>query len=380
MPGRNWTKGSVSGGVQRGGGTLARLAAVAALAVLSVSSLQGQESMQSLRDTVAKQAEIVAGQQVSKQASFGRRSGATADLQSQMQAATTEREQILHRSDAGAARGSSPTMGGATKAPGTSTGLGAAQRGPAEASDLCRQGKPFIATINGRRQGAVFTPDPQYNLYTIKGCNLGMRQGQMHLVGRFRSGPQVGMIVNFWSDDSIIASMDSGVSGELDQSDVHLVVILASGQQLDFPGQRFYAVRETTTLTTIPKDWVRFASVKDAGGHPVPTAYWPTASVSRASGDRFSGGGQDYYDFSRLKPGFTTESFHLSYLWINHYNTAITTVYTDGLFQAAWDGDNVAVTLGAQTEHNNAVRTDRAFSVYSLTVQVTGPRGVDPVN
>ena len=35
-----------------------------------------------------------------------------------------------------------------------------------------------ITTVNGQRRGIFFTPDPKYNLYTIKGCGFGDAQGR----------------------------------------------------------------------------------------------------------------------------------------------------------------------------------------------------------
>src|SRR5262249_36385558 len=100
--------------------------------------------------------------------------------------------------------------------------------------------QPQIYTVNGRGQDVVFTPETQHNLYTIKGCKFGEQQGEVHLYGHFKS-PLIKMVVEFWSDDSIVATVDSGVSGELDQDNVTLVVKTMGAGQVQKGGFRFYA-------------------------------------------------------------------------------------------------------------------------------------------
>lgn len=250
----------------------------------------------------------------------------------------------------------------------------------------CALGKTVLMTVNGKSGGTVFTQDPSYNLYTIRGCNFGTQQGQLHLYGAFKTG-QVPLLVNFWGDNSIVAAMDPNLSGEIDQSNVHLVLVLANGQQFDQGGEQFYAARDITTLPSIPFSWITFGQVRDASNWPlVPDnrATLPSIIVSRTSTDRFSGG-QDYYDFSRLKPGFTTYSYQFGSYSIDCTDDARqTTLYTDGSFQPQWDGDNIRITLGAQTCHFGPYALlpayDEAASSYILAVQVSGPRGVDPLN
>jgi hypothetical protein len=250
----------------------------------------------------------------------------------------------------------------------------------------CATGKTVLMTVNGKIDGTVFTPDPTYNLYTIKGCNFGTQQGQLHLYGAFKSS-QIPLLVNFWSDDSIVATMDPNLSGEVDQNNVHLVLVQANGQQIDRGGEQFYAAREIKTLSSIPPDWITFGQVRDASGWPVTPSYGatlPSIVVSRTSSNRFSGG-QDYYNFNRLKHGFTTYSFQFGYYPVTCTDDTVqTTLYTDGSFQPEWDGNNIRVTLGAQTCHFGPYfllpAYDEAASSYVLAVQVSGPRGVDPLN
>lgn len=96
------------------------------------------------------------------------------------------------------------------------------------------------------------------------------------------------------------------------------------------------------------------------------------------SENRF-GGGQDYYDLSRLNPQFTVDTVAL-YSWTPDCNdfSYSATRYIDGVTTARWDDKgNIIVALGGTTCHySNGV--DMAQEVYNIRFNVTGPRGVDP--
>jgi hypothetical protein len=249
----------------------------------------------------------------------------------------------------------------------------------------CQQGKTTIFSINGAApQAIVFTPDQEYNLYTIQGCNFGVQRGQLSLVGHFKNFT-IPLTVVDWTDKGIIAGMDPNLSGELDQNkDVTFFLTRADGQRAEIDGTSFYAVRQSITLPTIPQAWVTLGTVRDVSGAALQ-AYYRTGPTDNSSGtaarlstNRFSGG-QDYFDFSRLNSQFSLDSMQLQYV------TAETecpsgggqTDYIDGTTTAQWDGDGIRVFLGGITCHFPSTG-DQAFSVYTLQVQVTGPRGVDP--
>ncbi len=389
----------------------------------STGAAQKKPTLDELRQKYLKNARPVAGQKIPNPQAAQRldNSPAITVLKKQMQTATAERSAIIQSGKpsvtaAGGSTAASANSKIASSEKQTSFGARPSQASSAESSrvsassieqsrrdggvassDLgktpndpkatqndCALGKTVLTTIDGTIEGATFTPDPQYNLYTIKGCNFGTQQGQLHLYGHFRAG-QLALIVNSWSQDSIVSALDTNLRGESDQDDVHLVLIPAGGAQIDRGGQKFYAARETVTLQAIPQAWVNFGQVIDAGRavvQPVYSVNAPSAVVTRTSGDRFSGG-QDYFNFSRLKPGFTTDSFQLTY-FPPPCTDDNTTYYNDGTFQPQWDGDNIRVILGAATCHVGAVGNipgyDWAQSSYILAVQVSGPRGVDPVN
>ena len=268
---------------------------------------------------------------------------------------------------------------------------GAAGLGVAMA--ICQH--PRIDTVNGQTKGAVFTPDPQYNLYTIKGCLFGDTQGQAHLYGAFASG-QVALQIEFWSDTQIVAKVDPQVTGELDQDNVSLVVVPSGAPQLQQSGFKFYAIRETTLLTKIPMSAVNFGQVTDSGGHPVsfgaqgPGLYdSPPARPGFAgmSAEVFRGTlyvfppGQDLFDFSKMKPGFTTDNMQLKYSVLP--NNGCDLYMVGGSWNAEWVGDNIRVSWQQQHCHEapggmGVGSFDTSLSHYALSVWVSGPRGVNP--
>ena len=250
--------------------------------------------------------------------------------------------------------------------------------------------RPTIATVNGQTKGTVFTPDPQFNLYTITGCMFGDRQGQAYIYGAFAAG-QVALQTEFWSDTQIVAKVAPQITGELDQSNVTLVVVPSGASMVQKAGFKFYALRETTLLTKIPMTSVNLAQVTDTGGHPI--AFGPQGSANYSSpGSYFSGmsaevdrgsthvfpGGQDLFDFSKLRPGFTTESMSLNYSVLPNDGDSY---QVDGTWNAEWVGDNIRVSWQMQHSHSasfGAGDMDISRSSYGLNVWVNGPKGVSP--
>ncbi|MBZ5528413.1 MAG: hypothetical protein LAN71_11000 [Acidobacteriia bacterium] len=256
---------------------------------------------------------------------------------------------------------------------------------------------PSIGSVNKQANGVVFTPDPQYNLYTIKGCMFGDTQGQAHLYGPFAAG-HVALQIEFWSDSQIVAKVDPQVTGELDQDNVTLVLAPSGAPQMQKPGFKFYAMRETTLLTRIPRSTANLVIVTDTGGNPVNFGpqdnskyYSPTTSstsfagmsaeVSRAATYVFNGN-QDLFDFSKMKSGFTTDNMQLNTRVLP--NDCGENYIVNGTWKTEWVGDNIRVTWQMQHCHeaSSAVfgvgSMDVSNSDYGLSVWVVGPRGVNP--
>ncbi len=251
--------------------------------------------------------------------------------------------------------------------------------------------RPTIATVNGQTKGTVFTPDPQGNQYTITGCMFGDQRGQAYIYGAFAAG-QIALQIEFWNDTKIVAQMPQQITGELDQSNVTLVVVPSGASMVQKAGFKFYALRETILLTKIPMTSVNLAQVTDTGGQPItfvlpiqraeynsPSSNIPGMSVEVR---RFSfyvfPGGRDLFDFSKLRPGFTTENMSLNYLVLPNYGDSY---QVDGTWNSEWVGDNIRVTWQMQHSHsaiNGGPDADQSLSDYGLSVWVTGPKGVSP--
>jgi len=295
---------------------------------------------------------------------------------------------------------------------------------------------PCVATtkirlVDGKTKGVVFTPiipgsngSYQVPQHVIQGCYFGKQQGSAYLFGNFKKG-QLQLNINYWSDSEVDVALDPNLEGEMDEDNVTLVVKLADGTQLKAPGFKFYAARgEPIPLQVIPS----YALQAKYGGTPpttfvspqsgnVPGAYLAREKsqfISRTVGNKCTDpinsstlpkghdSGVDYYDFSKLRQGFTTDS----YSWVYWYNSAndcraLQKVDTrnycekgpsvtpgDNLLEVQWDGDNIKVGWrtqfcawsGWELQNGtwNGVFDVYSMSRYALTVYVVGPKGVTP--
>jgi len=250
---------------------------------------------------------------------------------------------------------------------------------------LCAQ--PAIYTVNGSSQGVVFTPQTQYDLYTIKGCKFGEQQGEVHLYGHFKS-TMIKMVVEFWSDSSIVAAVDPGVSGELDQDNVALVVKTTGAGQVQQGGFRFYAARETVLLSSLPADhtFLNHSFVSPWTTQylsPVPDSQGWTAHVVRSGDFKDAQGADDSYSLRGLTAGFDGDSVQLAWGGMTQLQCAQKIggqLVTHGSFNVYWDDQGgVLVEYPAQqciSEPFGNIALDS--SNYWMAIWVTGPRGVEP--
>ncbi|MGH9780400.1 MAG: hypothetical protein ACRD33_01155 [Candidatus Acidiferrales bacterium] len=282
---------------------------------------------------------------------------------------------------------------------------------------LCAQDPTMrILHVSGSSSPATFTPIDEYNLYTITGCSFGNQAPTndasptdwVHIYGG--TGSFYGKFaIKFWSDNEIEVSLDESLSGFPDLNNLNLVVKRADGRQTQKGGFKFYAARQTVPLTTIPQSWVKLApfptdwsiaySTPPASGfvYPKPAIPAPGASAGSAYLSRSSDGHKfdidlpyyDYYDFSRLAPGWTTDSFEVDPFEANCPAGAgwtLTYKQSFGAWSGQWDGNNIRVGL-SDTSCSGFIAPapfignyqNWTGSYYALTVWVTGPRGIDPL-
>ena len=257
-----------------------------------------------------------------------------------------------------------------------------------------------IISVSGNAGPATFTPIDQYNLYTITGCSFG-NPGANEKVSIYGAGSfQGNFTIKFWSDNSIAISLDESITGYPDLSNITLVVQRSDGQQAQKPGYRFYAFRQVVPLSAIPSSWTQLLSLttgfktlspqysSPASSLPGPGPSTATSSVSRFyDGAKFDPTGQsDYYDFSKLSSGWTTDSFQ-----VNTYGAScpyvITYKQSFGTWHWDWDRTNPNnIRVWPSTTTCSGVLPPAPWvnyqnltaSYYSLQVWVIGPRGIDP--
>lgn len=241
---------------------------------------------------------------------------------------------------------------------------------------------PSITTVSGQQgTSAVFTQDPQYNLFTIRGCNFGQNKGQAQLSST-SGGKLTDLTIDTWTDTLITAEVPSNLIGITDQDNVALVLLPSGGSQVAKSGFHFYAKRAELHVVLIPASQVSMAPISDASGIAVTGQLSSPYKVSggNVSGgvDRINpvrfGGGTDVFDFSKLKPGFSIEKFQLSTL--NPLNCEGDN-YTDGNWSSQLSGNAIRVSWQEQHCHNAegflTPGDDISNSSYGLDVWLVGP-------
>jgi hypothetical protein len=252
---------------------------------------------------------------------------------------------------------------------------------------------PHIDLISGKGGTFILTPDPQYNFFVIEGCGFGNTPNVVRLKGPFEQGSP-SMTVQSWSDTVITVVLDPNITGELDHwGNVSLSVQCPGSYQATRGGLSFYAVRETTMLSSTNGSVLTWTSLHshlahahDTAGVPVPADWespdWRSpflgwyAEISRSAPGRF-GSVTDSFPVSdiTLKPGF-----YISGYAFNHADMTQSECpgdfYIDGAWNSWWDNNNT-INVATQEEHCHA-GGDFSMSVYGIVFWATGPRGVDP--
>lgn len=312
---------------------------------------------------------------------------------------------------------------------------------------LCAQDPTMrILAVSGSSAPATFTPTDQYNLYTILGCSFGNQAPTntnelsfsnqaptsanaptdwVHIYGG--TGSFYGKFsIRFWSDNEIEVSLDESLTGFPDLDNINLVVKRLDGQETQKGGFKFYAAREAVLLQTIPQSWVTLAAFPTPFQNPWTTAYssppaslgpngsspYPlpaiappgpsagSAYISRSSnGTKYTwlSGVNDYYDFSHLAPGWTTDPSDQQHQPVlipydQHCPSGggwtVTYKQSFGTWALEWDGNNLRAYLSdtSCSGFNGIVPfgllnyQNWSGSYYALEVWVTGPRGIDPLS
>lgn len=296
---------------------------------------------------------------------------------------------------------------------------------------ICAQDPTMrILKVSGESYPGTFTPDPQYNPYTITGCSFGdpNPNNQVYLYGPgglkaiFADSQHAPL---FWSDNSITVDLDPQLAGVNDVPSVTLVVHRADiNKEVEKSGFKFYAARKIVQLNPILSGLAKLTddryfhpqytsseysalvsrfmhlhhdrptgneSVDD--GTPIPSL--PPGTDYRSVGIPFFGSGLDiqglpgdYFDFSNLAKGFETDSFSYFYWQPDPMSLcgagddiAGHTAGTYGNWQFDWSGDRmirVVPQIAWCWDLEVFVGTYIKQSQYALNVYVSGPRCLDP--
>jgi hypothetical protein len=262
---------------------------------------------------------------------------------------------------------------------------------------------PVIRTVNGKGQGAIFTPQPPNNLYRIEGCSFGKVRGQVQLephpaLPGQSAVPivlQIDDSLTSWSENEIDVRLDPRLSGIRD-SPVTLVIYPGRGQRMELPGCFFVAIRgEPQLLSAIPSSWVkldpttaRSYALKQleyvsppAKGRDVPnSAAGTSAFVIRSDSQPFAVG-RDVYDFRSLNPGWVVDSVQL-----RTYSLlcpgVVTSQQSFGGWDMQWGQRTFAVTLEDDVCISSVAQSlvfSMSLSQYAANVWVIGPVGTQPV-
>jgi hypothetical protein len=265
----------------------------------------------------------------------------------------------------------------------------------------CRS--PMIRVVNGKSQGAVFTPRPPNNLYRIEGCFFGKIRGHVQLEPHPTSPGQSALPIalqldaslNSWSENEIDVYLDPHLSGIAD-TPVTLVIYPGRGQRMELPGCLFVAARGAPQLlTAIPSSWVEFYasttrshSLKQieyvsppARGRDVPDdARSASAFVNRSDSQPFTVG-RDIYDFSRLNPGWVVDSVQVQ-TYVPACPGPEISQQSSGEWETQWRKSSFAVALrntGCTSSTTWSSTFSTSLSQYAVNVWVIGPVGTQPV-
>ena len=261
---------------------------------------------------------------------------------------------------------------------------------------------PLIAAVNGRVDGAVFTPRITDNQFRIEGCGFGGQPGEVFLrpevndssPGSFEQA--ITLQPSTWSETAIDARMDPSLAG-LPDSLVTLVVRLPDGRTVELAGCRFVATRGTPIpLKTIPASWVKLGSVPRSvglqpeleyisppirGSEVPPSASKFSALVVRWDSNLFATG-TDVFDFSGLANGWAVESVQ-----VQKYSLScpgdVTQSWKSGDWSTTFNERGFSVAWGTEGCFSfipPIFGFSLASSEYAVHVWVTGPVGTEPIH
>jgi hypothetical protein len=239
---------------------------------------------------------------------------------------------------------------------------------------------PFVLSVNQTKQGqgVVYSPDPSYNSYSIVGCGFGKTPGSVYLQAGPDGFPGHNGKLLFpvklwgWTDNAILATLDPNISGELDQSNVTLVVAsgTSSNSTASASGGSFYALRGAPILLpSIPQNEASLYSLGSPWLLSPVTNYYGlngTLGVMRQGLPANSVAGQDDFNL-KLLPGFVVDSTQTVIL-VSDTNSNVTAQ------SANVNGTAIIVTYPITASGSGS--SANYYSLYALKIWVRGPAGI----
>ena len=263
-----------------------------------------------------------------------------------------------------------------------------------------------VQEVNGFRgtlHGLTFTPDPQFNLYTVTGCNFGAANNSNKAWIFGSDGFREDFQIQYWSDTQIILNFDPATSGVLDQNSVSFVVQRADGNNQKIDNLKFYAVRgvpqqlasveqESIHLDAVTSGFKSIASFSYTpvlSSMPVPQeALGNTVFVHRFATEKYAPG-TDYFGFNQLKTGWRTDSFQVSTFdascpWIVTYKQefgATTAQFYEGdNIQVNWSDISCSGFAPPPCGFVGCYYSNNTSQSYALKIWLKGPRCTNPYN
>ena len=247
-------------------------------------------------------------------------------------------------------------------------------------NEFCQQREaqnldPEILRVGGKPDGqdVVYSPDPQANPYTILGCGFGNTIGSVFLFFFKDPGMKVffekcTLKIQSWNDHEIVASLDQNTSGVPDWKIVGLFVV--GKKSATSARGSFYARRQTIQLPSLPRTQ---ASLYQQGSpyflSPVSDYYGLNGTVAvMRQGLPGPVAGQDQFTL-QLPPGFVVDSTQTDLLASNT-SASVTSK------PAAVNGNTITVTYPVVSDSSGT--STNYYSIYGLTIWVTGPAGFIP--
>jgi len=286
-------------------------------------------------------------------------------------------------------------------------GHGVIQRNPAEACIANK--RPRIISINGRSSaGIVFAPGDKLD---IAGCGFGLHEELRSKVELVGPAQQIPVLIDTWSDIRITGHLDAGLTGVPDLAVVKLRVWPLGPPLLSDTAHSFKAARATARVALPPTARKTFSTIYGPRNSvSLSNAPDGTATIvernSEQNVDRMIYQGlcpavmvqqssmTDVFDIAGVAKSWLSEGFGVT--GVDYHNLTQQHTVDDGTYQEILVGgpgsatyipaqEKIAVTFQGHSHYvKKMVFSDEGgrslcTSRYSLSLNVTGPRGVRPI-